>query len=184
MPPPPPDKNIPANSQARIQGGQEGLAPPPPYKILDPPICHHACTCILQLSLDFCSLLKPVWGNVNGRHLTFSDAVTLTTEPLPVQRSPIKRQRSPYFKGSRHQMAPLRLRRDEHWVPPRSPYNLVQESLFHDPWKLLVATIFLNKTTGKDGRWDTQQVTMFLRSNWYFRLLYTCTYSQVGLFHV
>jgi DNA transposition AAA+ family ATPase len=35
------------------------------------------------------------------------------------------------------------------WVPPRSPYNLVQESLFHDPWKLLVATIFLNRTTGK-----------------------------------
>lgn len=34
------------------------------------------------------------------------------------------------------------------WVPPRSPYNLVQESLFHDPWKLLVAAIFLNRTTG------------------------------------
>ena len=30
----------------------------------------------------------------------------------------------------------------------KSPYNLVQETLFHDPWKLLVATIFLNKTTG------------------------------------
>eukprot|EP00117_Sycon_ciliatum_P007671 scpid51773/ scgid10681/ Methyl-CpG-binding domain protein 4; Methyl-CpG-binding protein MBD4; Mismatch-specific DNA N-glycosylase len=35
------------------------------------------------------------------------------------------------------------------YVPPRSPYNLIQESLFHDPWKLLVATIFLNKTNGK-----------------------------------
>ena len=35
------------------------------------------------------------------------------------------------------------------WVPPRSPYNLVQEILFHDSWKLLVATIFLNKTSGK-----------------------------------
>ena len=34
------------------------------------------------------------------------------------------------------------------WIPPKSPYNLVQETLFHDPWKLLVATIFLNKTTG------------------------------------
>lgn len=38
------------------------------------------------------------------------------------------------------------------YVPPRSPYNLIQESLFHDPWKLLVATIFLNKTTGKLGQ--------------------------------
>lgn len=35
------------------------------------------------------------------------------------------------------------------WTPPRSPFNLVQETLFHDPWKLLVATIFLNKTSGE-----------------------------------
>lgn len=35
------------------------------------------------------------------------------------------------------------------WTPPRSPFNLVQETLFHDPWKLLIATIFLNKTSGK-----------------------------------
>jgi len=35
------------------------------------------------------------------------------------------------------------------WVPPKSPFNLVQESLFHDPWKLLVATMFLNRTPGK-----------------------------------
>ncbi|XP_071960825.1 uncharacterized protein [Antedon mediterranea] len=34
------------------------------------------------------------------------------------------------------------------WTPPKSPYNLVQESLFHDPWKLLIATMFLNKTRG------------------------------------
>ncbi|XP_053378007.1 methyl-CpG-binding domain protein 4-like [Mercenaria mercenaria] len=40
------------------------------------------------------------------------------------------------------------LHRDMQWTPPKSPYNLVQESLFHDPWKLLVATIFLNRTTG------------------------------------
>jgi hypothetical protein len=41
------------------------------------------------------------------------------------------------------------LHRDMQWTPPKSPHNLVQESLFHDPWKLLVATIFLNRTTGK-----------------------------------
>uniref|UniRef100_A0A8B9G5T1 Methyl-CpG-binding domain protein 4 n=1 Tax=Amazona collaria TaxID=241587 RepID=A0A8B9G5T1_9PSIT len=35
------------------------------------------------------------------------------------------------------------------WTPPRSPFNLIQETLFHDPWKLLIATIFLNKTSGK-----------------------------------
>jgi len=40
------------------------------------------------------------------------------------------------------------LKRDSSWIPPRSPFNLVQEYLFHDPWKLLVATVFLNRTTG------------------------------------
>lgn len=35
------------------------------------------------------------------------------------------------------------------WVPPRSPYALIQEDLFHDPWQLLIATIFLTKVTGK-----------------------------------
>ena len=47
---------------------------------------------------------------------------------------------------------PLRLHRDEKWIPPNSPYSLVQEVLYHDPWKLLVATIFLNRTTGKINR--------------------------------
>lgn len=32
--------------------------------------------------------------------------------------------------------------------PPASPFHLVQEQLYTEPWKLLVATIFLNKTTG------------------------------------
>lgn len=35
------------------------------------------------------------------------------------------------------------------WTPPRSPFNLVQEHLYHDPWQLLVATVFLNRTQGK-----------------------------------
>ena len=47
---------------------------------------------------------------------------------------------------------PLRLHRDEKWIPPNSPYSLVQEVLYQDPWKLLVATIFLNRTTGKVNR--------------------------------
>ena len=35
------------------------------------------------------------------------------------------------------------------FCPPQSPYGLVQEQLYSEPWKLLVATVFLNKTTGK-----------------------------------
>lgn len=45
-------------------------------------------------------------------------------------------------------VASATLKRDTSWIPPRSPFNLVQEDLFHDPWKLLVATVFLNRTTG------------------------------------
>ena len=29
------------------------------------------------------------------------------------------------------------------WTPPRSPYNLLEETVFHDPWRLLISTIFL-----------------------------------------
>jgi len=34
------------------------------------------------------------------------------------------------------------------YKPPKSPHNLVQEELYSNPWQLLVATIFLNRTTG------------------------------------
>ena len=46
-------------------------------------------------------------------------------------------------------LSPPRRKAFKKWTPPRSPFNLVQETLFHDPWKLLVATIFLNKTSGR-----------------------------------
>lgn len=38
--------------------------------------------------------------------------------------------------------------KQKQWVPPRSPYCLIQEDLFDKPWQLLIATIFLTKTTG------------------------------------
>jgi methyl-CpG-binding domain protein 4 len=43
------------------------------------------------------------------------------------------------------------------WEPPPSPYGLLQETLFRDPWKVLVACLLLNKTTGDAVRrviWD------------------------------
>lgn len=33
------------------------------------------------------------------------------------------------------------------WEPPQSPYGLIEEQLFTNPWKLLVACILLNKTS-------------------------------------
>lgn len=61
------------------------------------------------------------------------------------------RKTSPYFsgRGIRDCPSPPRRKVFKKWTPPQSPFNLVQEILFHDPWKLLVATIFLNKTSGK-----------------------------------
>ncbi|KAM8863072.1 methyl-CpG-binding domain protein 4 [Spinachia spinachia] len=62
-----------------------------------------------------------------------------------------KRKTSPYFsrKPLTEGLSPPKRKAFRKWTPPRSPYNLVQETLFHDPWRLLVATIFLNKTSGK-----------------------------------
>ncbi|KAG9270264.1 methyl-CpG-binding domain protein 4 isoform X1, partial [Astyanax mexicanus] len=60
-----------------------------------------------------------------------------------------KRRTSPYFTRKSDGLSPPRRKALRKWTPPRSPFNLVQETLFHDPWKLLVATIFLNKTSGK-----------------------------------
>lgn len=50
-------------------------------------------------------------------------------------------------------LPPAHARRHRHLLypdfhPPASPFHLVQEQLYKEPWKLLVATIFLNKTTG------------------------------------
>lgn len=58
-------------------------------------------------------------------------------------------QRSPYFTRKRSMLRPHAISKMMAWVPPKSPFNLIQETLFHDPWKLLVATIFLNKTSAK-----------------------------------
>ncbi|KAF5893210.1 methyl-CpG-binding domain protein 4, partial [Clarias magur] len=60
-----------------------------------------------------------------------------------------KRKTSPYFKRNNDGLSPPKRKAFRKWTPPRSPFNLVQETLFHDPWKLLVATIFLNRTNGK-----------------------------------
>lgn len=62
-----------------------------------------------------------------------------------------KRKTSQYFSSKYHReaLSPPRRKAFKKWTPPRSPFNLVQETLFHDPWKLLIATIFLNRTSGK-----------------------------------
>lgn len=52
------------------------------------------------------------------------------------------------------------------WIPPRSPYSLIQEDLWPDEWLILVACMMLNCTTRKQvekvlpefrRRWPTPQ---------------------------
>ncbi|XP_066988750.1 neurofilament heavy polypeptide-like isoform X2 [Macrobrachium rosenbergii] len=64
--------------------------------------------------------------------------------------NPGKKKRSEYFK-QKSEPSRLRLKGSEKWNPPKSPFNLLQEVLYHDPWKLLVGTIFLNRTTGEEA---------------------------------
>ena len=33
-----------------------------------------------------------------------------------------------------------------HWIPPKSPYTLLQERIWQDPWKIFVCCIFCNLT--------------------------------------
>jgi len=35
------------------------------------------------------------------------------------------------------------------WKPPRSPHNLIQEDLWPDAWRMLIACLMLNLTTRK-----------------------------------
>jgi len=70
-----------------------------------------------------------------------------------ISRKQTKLRKSPYFsvskvKRPRHLMYP-------NYTPPSSPFNLIQEELHSDPWKVLVATIFLNRTAGMCFRFYT-----------------------------
>uniref|UniRef100_A0A8C3P3S8 Methyl-CpG-binding domain protein 4 n=1 Tax=Cyanoderma ruficeps TaxID=181631 RepID=A0A8C3P3S8_9PASS len=78
-------------------------------------------------------------------------AAGMSPEESVPQTQVQRRKTSPYFssKYSKEVLSPPRRKALRKWTPPRSPFNLIQETLFHDPWKLLIATIFLNKTSGK-----------------------------------
>ncbi|XP_058534904.1 methyl-CpG-binding domain protein 4 [Ochotona princeps] len=69
-----------------------------------------------------------------------------------VPRTQIERRKTSLYFSSKYNnaaLSPPRRKAFKKWTPPRSPFNLVQETLFHDPWKLLIATIFLNRTSGR-----------------------------------
>ena len=42
--------------------------------------------------------------------------------------------------------------REHTWDPPASPFSLIEEVLYQDPWRLLLACMLLNKTSGRAVR--------------------------------
>ena len=88
--------------------------------------------------------------------------------PAAAARVPVTTPRttSPYFappdeppaRRRRQGAAPVRFvgaarkAADCKWVPPASPFGLIQEALYEDPWKVLVACALLNKTSGLQVR--------------------------------
>lgn len=73
---------------------------------------------------------------------------TATANELKSSSSLKRPIRSTYFSGRRKRQFLQPVTKKIEWVPPKSPFNLIQETLYPDPWKLLIATIFLNKARG------------------------------------
>ncbi|XP_076447820.1 uncharacterized protein LOC143284744 [Babylonia areolata] len=107
------------------------------------------------------SLLSPSWRKSRSKGSKGSPAGGQSrrrTVAAADQKSPLPApdRSSAFFTGADKSLAvktngtsgtvpQTRARRDTNWNPPRSPFNLIQERLCHDPWKMLVATIFLDE---------------------------------------
>ncbi|KEH17158.1 putative DNA glycosylase [Medicago truncatula] len=67
-----------------------------------------------------------------------------------------KRKTKPFLKADRCREAYKRKTLDNNWVPPRSTPPLVekpllQEDHFHDPWRVIVICMLLNRTKGQQA---------------------------------
>lgn len=87
---------------------------------------------------------------------TLAEKLSLMTrqeqKPEKIRSGRKRLDKSPYFAPSpppRRWVAPPGFGPDPSWHPPVSPFHLVEECLYDDPWRLFVACIFLNKTTAK-----------------------------------
>ena len=88
--------------------------------------------------------------------LTLAEKLSLMARqelrPEKIRSGRKRLDKSPYFAPSpppRRWVAPPGFGPDPSWHPPVSPFHLVEECLYADPWRLLVGCIFLNKTTAK-----------------------------------
>ncbi|KAF9661338.1 hypothetical protein SADUNF_Sadunf19G0057700 [Salix dunnii] len=64
-----------------------------------------------------------------------------------------KRKVSPRLTAAQmRDVAYLRRRPNNRWIPPKSPHELLQEGHYHDPWSVLVICMLLNCTSGDQVR--------------------------------
>ncbi|KAB5512337.1 hypothetical protein DKX38_029365 [Salix brachista] len=64
-----------------------------------------------------------------------------------------KRKVSPRLTAAQmRDVAYLRRRPNNRWIPPKSPHELLQEGHYHDPWRVLVICMLLNCTSGGQVR--------------------------------
>lgn len=59
------------------------------------------------------------------------------------------------------------------WQPPASPYGLIEEYLYDDPWKLLVACMLLNVTAGKQVWYGTSFCVLLPMHPWHIKTWHT-----------
>lgn len=98
------------------------------------PLCQHLCVrlprgCVWPPVFDCCGSISgcPSTGGVRRHKVEWREqAVEVGVDSPPAQQAT--------------------------WVPPASPFGLIEEQVYHNPWKLLLACMLLNRTTATQVR--------------------------------
>lgn len=132
--------NHPAGEEVAVTEGKRLI-------IKKPRPCGKKCSVEINVSPYFQNVKKEkengVAESVGGRtESTLLQEKVKTAEKIkPVLSSTQKRDE-----------AYLRRSTDNSWKPPRSHFHLLQEDHAHDPWRVLVICMLLNRTTGLQAR--------------------------------
>ncbi|XP_019186009.1 PREDICTED: uncharacterized protein LOC109180753 [Ipomoea nil] len=98
--------------------------------------------------------LSPYFNNLKQEQDNgVTDSLEGKTDSTKPKKGPAKTKTTVLIKpvlsaAQKRDEAYLRRMPDNNWIPPRSPYNLLQEDHVHDPWRVLVICMLLNRTTG------------------------------------
>jgi len=71
-----------------------------------------------------------------------------TSPPISPAKSPALNRKCDLMLPQRNIVTGDEMSSDIQWIPPQSPFNLIEESLFHSSWKILVASIILENGQG------------------------------------